>query len=161
MKVVVNFIYGYENLSGEKYKTNEKRISSIGHTSYEKNPKNYPKTLFFRKVKFSPLFPSFYYWLTSFSSFFWLTSFSSYSFLAHLFFLFFLAHLFFLLFYFCSPLFFFYIFGSPLFPLFFSSPLFPAQSWSPHWRSPWWHQPIWNWGKLWRKTPWMGKYKKT
>ena len=40
IKVVVNFIYGYQNLSGEKYKTNEKRFSSIGHTSYEKNPKN-------------------------------------------------------------------------------------------------------------------------
>ena len=56
MKVVVNFIYGYQNLSGEKYKTNEKRISSIGHTSYEKNPKNYPKTLFFRKVTFRVVF---------------------------------------------------------------------------------------------------------
>ena len=50
IKVVVNFIYGYQNLSGEKYKTNEKRFSSIGHTSHEKNPKNYPKTQFFRKV---------------------------------------------------------------------------------------------------------------
>ena len=58
-KVVVNFIYGYQNLSGEKYKTNEKRISSIGHTSYEKNPKNYPKTLFFRKVTFRVVFGSF------------------------------------------------------------------------------------------------------
>ena len=52
MKVVVNFIYGYQNLSGEKYKTNEKRISLIEHASYEKNPKNYPKTQFFRKVTF-------------------------------------------------------------------------------------------------------------
>ena len=42
-KVVVNPIYGYQNLSGEKYKCNEKRISSIGHTSEEKNPKNHPK----------------------------------------------------------------------------------------------------------------------
>ena len=33
IKVVVNFIYGYQNLSGEKYKTNGKRISSIGLTS--------------------------------------------------------------------------------------------------------------------------------
>ena len=56
IKVVVNFIYGYQNLSVEKYKTNEKRISSIGHTSYEKNPKNYPKTLFFRKVTFRVVF---------------------------------------------------------------------------------------------------------
>ena len=32
IKVVVNFIYGYQNLSGEKYKTNGKRISSIGLT---------------------------------------------------------------------------------------------------------------------------------
>ena len=39
-KVVVNPIYGYQNLSGEKYKCNEKRISSMGHTSEEKNPKN-------------------------------------------------------------------------------------------------------------------------
>ena len=59
IKVVVNFIYGYQNLSGEKYKTNEKRISSIGHTSYEKNPKNHPKTLFFRKVTFWVVF-----WMT-------------------------------------------------------------------------------------------------
>ena len=49
MKVVINFIYGYQNLSGEKYKTNEERINSIGLTSLEKNPKNHPKTLFFRK----------------------------------------------------------------------------------------------------------------
>ena len=46
-KVVVKSIYGYQNLSGEKYKTNEKRISSIGHTSEEKNPKNHPKMPFF------------------------------------------------------------------------------------------------------------------
>ena len=42
-KVVVNFIYGYQNLSGEKYKSNGKRISSIRHTSEEKNPKKHPK----------------------------------------------------------------------------------------------------------------------
>ena len=30
IKVVVNFIYGYQNLSGEKYKTNEKRIFEFG-----------------------------------------------------------------------------------------------------------------------------------
>ena len=52
IKVVVNFIYGYQNLSGEKYKTNEKRISSIGHTSYEKNPKNHPKCHFSEKQFF-------------------------------------------------------------------------------------------------------------
>ena len=46
-KVVVKSIYGYQNLSGEKYKCNEKRISSIGHTSEEKNPKNHPKMPFF------------------------------------------------------------------------------------------------------------------
>ena len=46
-KVVVNPIYGYQNLSGEKYKCNEKRISSIGHTSEEKNTKNHPKMPFF------------------------------------------------------------------------------------------------------------------
>ena len=38
-KVVVNPIYGCQNLSGEKYKSNGKRISSIRHTSEEKNPK--------------------------------------------------------------------------------------------------------------------------
>ena len=43
IKVVVNFIYGYQNLSGEKCKANEERISSIGLTSLEKNPKNHPK----------------------------------------------------------------------------------------------------------------------
>ena len=42
-KVVVNFIYGYLTLSGEKCKSNGKRISSIRHTSEEKNPKNHPK----------------------------------------------------------------------------------------------------------------------
>ena len=41
-KVVVNHIYGCLNLSGEKYKCNEKRFSSIGPTSEEKNPKNHP-----------------------------------------------------------------------------------------------------------------------
>ena len=41
--VVVNPIYGYQNLSGEKYKRNGKRISSIRHTSEEKSPKNHPK----------------------------------------------------------------------------------------------------------------------
>ena len=56
MKVVVNFIYGYQNLSVEKYKTNEKRINSIGHTSYEKKPKNYPETLFCRKATFRVVF---------------------------------------------------------------------------------------------------------
>ena len=43
MKVVVNFIYGYQNLSGEKYKTNEKRFRSIGVTRFKKNLKNYPE----------------------------------------------------------------------------------------------------------------------
>ena len=42
-KVVGNPIYGYQNLSGEKYKRNGKRISSIRHTSEEKNPKNHPQ----------------------------------------------------------------------------------------------------------------------
>ena len=37
----------------KKYKTNEKRISSIRHTSEEKNPKNHPKIAYFRKVVFS------------------------------------------------------------------------------------------------------------
>ena len=45
-------IYGYQNLSGEKCKTNRKRISSIRHTSEEKNPKNHPKIPYFRKVVF-------------------------------------------------------------------------------------------------------------
>ena len=59
MKVVVNFIYGYQNLSGEKYKTNAKRISSIGHTSEEKNPKNHPEMPNFRKMAFSDGFLDF------------------------------------------------------------------------------------------------------
>ena len=58
-KVVVNPIYGYQNLSGEKYKSNGKRISSIRHTSEEKNPKNHPKTPYFRKVVFSDGFLDF------------------------------------------------------------------------------------------------------
>ena len=33
IKVVVNFIYGFQNLSGKKYKTNEKNQSSIRLTS--------------------------------------------------------------------------------------------------------------------------------
>ena len=56
MKVVVNFIYGYQNLSGEEYKTNKKGISAIGHTSFEKNPKNHPKIQFFRKAAFQEVF---------------------------------------------------------------------------------------------------------
>ena len=54
-KVVVNPIYGCLNLSGEKYKCNEKRISSIGHTSEEKNPKNHPEMPNFRKMAFCPI----------------------------------------------------------------------------------------------------------
>ena len=42
-KVVVNLIYGYQTLSGEKCKSNGKKISSIRHTSEEKNPKKHPK----------------------------------------------------------------------------------------------------------------------
>ena len=56
MKVVVTFIYGYQKLSGEKCKTNEKRISSIGLTSLEKNPKNYPKCHFSEKQCFRVVF---------------------------------------------------------------------------------------------------------
>ena len=52
IKVVVNFIYGYQNLSGEKCKANEERINSIGLTSLEKNPKNYPKPHFSEKLYF-------------------------------------------------------------------------------------------------------------
>jgi len=48
-KVVINFIYGYQNISGEKCKTNGKGISSIRHTSEEKNPKNNSKVPYFRK----------------------------------------------------------------------------------------------------------------
>ena len=58
-KVVVNPIYGCLSLSGEKYKCNEKRISPIGHTSEEKNPKNHPKTPYFRKMVFSDVFLDF------------------------------------------------------------------------------------------------------
>ena len=58
-KVVVNFIYGYQTLSGEKCKSNGKRISSIRHTSEEKNPKNHPKIPYFRKVVFSDGFLDF------------------------------------------------------------------------------------------------------
>ena len=53
MKVVVNFIYGYQNLSGGKCKTNEERISSIGLTSLEKNPKNHRNSHFSEKNVFS------------------------------------------------------------------------------------------------------------
>ena len=63
IKVVVKSIYGYQNLSGEKYKSNEKRISSIGHTSEEKNPKNHPEMPNFRKMAFSDGFLDFsLYW---------------------------------------------------------------------------------------------------
>ena len=56
IKVVVNFIYGYQNLSGEKCKANEERISSIGLTSLEKNPKNCPKCHFSEKQCFRVFF---------------------------------------------------------------------------------------------------------
>ena len=55
-KVVVKSIYGYQNLSGEKYKSNEKRISPIGLTSEKKNPKNPPKMPNFRKWHFRMVF---------------------------------------------------------------------------------------------------------
>ena len=71
-KVVVNFIYGYQTLSGEKCKSSGKRISSIRHTSEEKNPKNHPKMPYFRKVVFSMVFWIFLFtgmsdWPNSFS----------------------------------------------------------------------------------------------
>ena len=56
IKVVVNFIYGYQNLSGEKCKTNEERISSIGLTSLEKNPKKHLKCHFSEKLYFRAVF---------------------------------------------------------------------------------------------------------
>ena len=58
-KVVVNPIYGCLSLSGEKCKPNEKRISSIGHTSEEKNPKNHRKMPNFRKMAFLDCFLDF------------------------------------------------------------------------------------------------------
>ena len=67
-KVVVNPIYGYQNLSGEKCKSNGKRISSIRHTSEEKNPKNHPKIPYFMKVVLSDGFLDFsLYWYFGFS----------------------------------------------------------------------------------------------
>ena len=47
IKVVVNFIYGYQNLPEEKYKTNEERISSIGLTSLERKSKKLPEMSLF------------------------------------------------------------------------------------------------------------------
>ena len=58
-KVVINFIYGYQTLSGETCKSNGKRFSSIRHTSEEKNPKKHPKIPYFRKVVFSDGFLDF------------------------------------------------------------------------------------------------------
>ena len=55
-KVVVNPIYGCLNLSGEKCKPSKKRISSIGHTCEEKNPKNHPKMPNFWKWHFRMVF---------------------------------------------------------------------------------------------------------
>ena len=56
-KVFVEPIYGCQNLSGEKYKCNGKKISSIRHTSEEKNPKNHLKIqFFFRKAAFQVVF---------------------------------------------------------------------------------------------------------
>ena len=51
-KVGINLSYGYSKPIRKKYKTNEKRISSIRHTSEEKNPKNHLKIAYFRKVVF-------------------------------------------------------------------------------------------------------------
>ena len=57
-KVVVNFIYGYQTLSGEKCKSNGKRIRSIRHTSEEENPKNHPKIPYFMSTDQDPRGPT-------------------------------------------------------------------------------------------------------
>jgi len=59
IKAVANPTYGYQNLSGEKHKTNEKNQSSIGPTSQEKNPKNHPRIRFLKKVTFRVVFWTF------------------------------------------------------------------------------------------------------
>ena len=44
IKVVVNFIYGYQNLSEEKYETNEKKraqLGLLGKRKIQKNTRNY------------------------------------------------------------------------------------------------------------------------
>ena len=70
-KVVVNFIYGYQTLSGEKCKSNGKRISSFRHTSEEKNPKTIRKyhisgKWYFRMVFWIFLFTGMSDWANSF-----------------------------------------------------------------------------------------------
>ena len=49
MKVVVDLSSDLSKQARERQKANGKRISSIGHTSYEENPKNHPKMPFFKK----------------------------------------------------------------------------------------------------------------
>ena len=46
MKVVVDLSSDLSKQARERQKANGKRISSIGHTSYEKNPKNHLKVTF-------------------------------------------------------------------------------------------------------------------
>ena len=43
IKVVVNFIYGYQNLSGDKYKTNGKELAQSDSPSWRKV--RVPKTI--------------------------------------------------------------------------------------------------------------------
>ena len=48
IRVVLNFVYGYQNLSGEKYKTNEKTRAQSGLPVKRKIQKT-PKNTFFQK----------------------------------------------------------------------------------------------------------------
>ena len=56
MKVVVNFIYGYQNLSGEKYKTTEKKLAQSDIPVMRKIPKTTRKHCFSEKVTFRVVF---------------------------------------------------------------------------------------------------------
>ena len=52
MKVVVNFIYGYQNLSGEKYKTNEKKLAQSDIPVMRKIPKTIRNVTFLKNSVF-------------------------------------------------------------------------------------------------------------
>ena len=54
-KIVVNFIYGYQNLSEEKYKTNKKTRAQSG-LPVKKKSKIPPKNTVLKKVTFWVVF---------------------------------------------------------------------------------------------------------
>ena len=50
IKVVVNFIYGYQNLSGEKYETNEKKLELNRAYQLREKSKKPPENIVFQQI---------------------------------------------------------------------------------------------------------------